>query len=174
MLADGTRLPFDTHIVGFDTAWASGDNNDQGRLIVDRDDLGDRLHTPDGHALSGLRLGLCHHPFHWLANASDVEDLARDRLDLVFRGHLHKAELEVKLSPGERPLPLVAAGSLIDSETGDLGYNGFEVVDLVTDAEGRPVRAQVTFYGWHGRFWATDNFVYRGSAEGRVTWNFTH
>ncbi|WP_169788767.1 metallophosphoesterase family protein [Vulgatibacter incomptus] len=164
--------PFPVQVIGLDTAWLSGGDDDHERLALNRARLGELLHDDDGHPLPGLRLGLCHHPFSWLRDGRECENLARDHLQILFRGHLHQPELAVQFSPGLTPLKCVTAGALFEPSGGDMNYAGFELVDLELDLTGRPVQAQIHFWGWRGDFWAPDNHVYPNAANGLVEWKW--
>lgn len=57
------------HVVGFDSAWLAGDNNDTGNLRLTDEQIG-RLLTDNGQALPGWKIALMHHPLTDLADGT--------------------------------------------------------------------------------------------------------
>src|SRR6185436_2839035 len=81
-------LPFPVHVIGLDSAWLAGDNNDARKLRVSDDQAMRLSTTSSGDCLDGLRLGLIHHPLGELADGEHCRTLLGDKLDLLLRGHL--------------------------------------------------------------------------------------
>ncbi|HYO65992.1 MAG TPA: metallophosphoesterase, partial [Archangium sp.] len=54
--------PFDLHVIGFDSAWLSGDEHDTGRLWLTEEQLVRLSSGAGGEPLEGFRLALIHHP----------------------------------------------------------------------------------------------------------------
>lgn len=166
------RLPdrkFDVHIIGLDSAWASGDGNDAGHLLLTDAQVGRLTTTKDGFSLPGFRLALVHHPLAALADASIVRPLIADGIDLLLRGHLHEPRLETILDP-DRALRQLAAGCLYDGDEADRWRNAFHVVEAVLDEAGRPLRYNVRFRGWSpAGHWFDDGGIYEKAHHGRAT-----
>jgi tetratricopeptide (TPR) repeat protein len=159
-------LPFPVHIVGLDSAWASGDNYDAGKLWL-TDDQVMRLATDEGETLAGFRLALVHHPLDELADGLEARRLLAERVDLLLRGHLHDPETHQWADP-ERLLLQVVGGCLYED---DRYPNGCARLRVTLDGEGRPQRHELWFRGWSGRgFWHDDDSLYPATRHGRLTW----
>jgi predicted MPP superfamily phosphohydrolase len=159
--------PFDVHVIGLDSAWLAGGNDDARKLRLTEDQIG-RL-ADDG--LTGFRLALIHHPLGDLADGEGCRDLLASRVDLLLRGHLHETRVVLWSEP-DSELREVATGCLYQS---DKYANGCTVIDLRLDDFGRPsMPYRFWFRGWsHHGFWADDDKLYRGSSGGRLTWPST-
>ena len=108
-----SSTPLPVHILGLNTAWLCGDDNDAGRLWALDEQLM-RIATDErGGPLPGLRLLLMHHPFDQLADGAACRRLLADHVDLVLRGHLHDEELETWSDP-DRHVRQLAAGCLYE------------------------------------------------------------
>jgi hypothetical protein len=168
-IADLTDIPFDVHVIGFDSAWLSGDDSDAGRLRLTSDQV--LLLTTDqqGNPLGGLRVALVHHPFGDLQDGAECRRLLAERVDLLLRGHLHDTEPFVWSDP-DRSLVQFAVGSLYEGGRGDDWPNACAVIDIVCDSEGRPLRHEVRFRGWSSRgHWHDDGSLYNAGPHGRIT-----
>jgi predicted phosphodiesterase len=164
------RFPFQVHIIGLNSAWLCGDNDDKGKLIVTRDQV-DWLSHQDGKPLKGFRLALMHHALSDLADwdAAEVKRALADTTDLLLHGHQHDPNAEIRAEPG-RALRVLAAGSLYEGDEGDRYVNSFHVIDANLDKDGRPFRYDVTFYGWSTRgYWHRTNAMYRDSKNGKLS-----
>lgn len=159
-------LPFPVHVLGLDSAWLCGDENDAKNLrLTDAQVM--RIATDErGDPLPGFRLALMHHPFDELADGSEVRRLLAERIDLVLRGHLHEAEPQIWSDP-ERTLAQLPAGCLYEHDTYP---NACQVIELKLTREGRlAAGGTLWFRGWSGRgHWYDDNSLYRGTVNGRL------
>jgi predicted MPP superfamily phosphohydrolase len=165
--------PFPIHIIGLDSAWLAGDENDVGKLRVTEDQVG--ILTADGsQPLSGFRIALIHHPLTDLADGAEIRRLLAERVDLLLRGHQHDPLTEMWADPERRLLEL-AAGCLYEGSEGHRHPNAFQVIDIITNESGRPIRYEVWFRGWspRGGYWHNDSSLYRAAREGRLTLNVT-
>jgi tetratricopeptide (TPR) repeat protein len=161
--------PFDLHLVGLDSAWLAGDDNDQGKLLLTTDQVG-RLTTDKGEPLPGFRLALVHHPLSDLADKDDCQRLLADNVDLLLRGHLHDEALDTWEDP-DRTSRQLAAGCLYEGHHADEWPNACHVITATLDAQGRPLRYDVLFRSWSRRgHWHNDNSLYQGTQDGRLTW----
>jgi tetratricopeptide (TPR) repeat protein/calcineurin-like phosphoesterase family protein len=154
------------HVIGFDSAWLAGDDNDASKLRLDEDQIG-RLLTDNGKRLTGWRIGLVHHPLTDLANARDAQRLLGEfGLDLLLHGHQHDAVVEHWNDP-QTALTILAAGCLYEH---DRYPDGLLVVDVELP-EAQPLRPrQVWARCWSHRLsaWIDDNQLYRGANNGRL------
>ncbi|MEM8932677.1 MAG: metallophosphoesterase, partial [Acidobacteriota bacterium] len=108
------------HVIGLDTAWLCGGDDDAGNLrVTDQQAMG-QLSDTDGAPLGGFRLVLMHHPLDDLVD-TDREVVRRclaEHADLVLRGHLHSTEVSTWADP-DRQLRQLAAGCLYEGHQGD-------------------------------------------------------
>jgi calcineurin-like phosphoesterase family protein len=161
--------PFDLHLVGLDSAWLAGDDNDQGKLLLTTDQVG-RLTTDKGEPLPGFRLALVHHPLADLADKEDCQRLLADNVDLLLRGHLHDEALDTWEDP-DRTSRQLAAGCLYEGHSADEWPNACHVITATLDAQGCPLRYDLRFRSWSRRgHWYDDNGLYQGTEDGRLTW----
>src|SRR5581483_39663 len=161
--------PFDIHIIGLDSAWLAGDDNDSGKLRLTEDQVM-VLSTDGGESLGGYRLALMHHPLEELADGGDCRRLLADQVDLLLRGHLHESEPQTGADP-ERTLRQLAAGCLYEGQREDRYPNSCHVVEIRLDHCGRPLGYEVWFRGGAERgHWFNDDRLYTGSSNGRISW----
>ncbi len=161
--------PFDIHVVGLDSAWLAGADDDRGKLLLTTDQVG-RLTTQAGEPLSGFRLALVHHPLSDLADRGDCQRMLVDHVDLLLRGHLHEEEAETWNDP-DRTSRQLAAGCLYEGHQADQWPNACHVIEARLDGAGRPIRYDLRFRGWSKRgHWHDDNGLYTGTRDGRLTW----
>ncbi|MBI4747749.1 MAG: metallophosphoesterase [Acidobacteria bacterium] len=159
-------FPFDLHIIGLDSAWLAGDNNDSGKLRLTEDQVM-RLATEKGASLPGFRIGLIHHPLEDLADGNDCRRFVSENLDLLLRGHLHETEVSEWADP-QRSLRHLAAGCLYEH---DKYPNCCQVIDITFDQTGRPLKFDLWFRGWaKGGFWSDTNEIYKNTNNGRLRW----
>jgi hypothetical protein len=161
------------HLIGLDTAWLCGDDNDAGKLRMTDAQLGDLATDEKGNALPGFRLVLMHHPFHELADGADLRRRIAPWADLVLRGHLHEPEVETWADP-DRTVRQLAAGCLYEGHRGDQYPNACHVLTVGLDDAGRPERIDLRFrsFSSRGGHWFDDNSLYKDSQDGRLTWTF--
>lgn len=157
------------HVIGLDTAWLCGDDEDHGNLQLTEDQVGQLTADAQGKPLPGLRLALMHHPLSELADAATTRKLLAQRVDLVLRGHLHKSEATVWQDP-DSGLRQFAAGCLYEGSLENKWPNSFCVMDL--DWDPHQCRGTHTFYKWSpdGNFWHRDNGLYQDADNGELHW----
>ncbi|WP_224372472.1 metallophosphoesterase [Hyalangium versicolor] len=164
------RLPNlpDIHVIGLDSAWAAGDDNDSGKLLLTDEQVGALTTGSDGMALPGFRLALIHHPLTDLFDGKDASQLLANNVDLLLRGHLHETAVETLVEPGCTSRQF-AAGSLYAS---DRWPNACHAITVSFDEHGRPRRYALRFRTWspHGH-WFDDGGVYREAHSGRLSWS---
>jgi hypothetical protein len=162
------------HLIGLDTAWLCGDDNDAGKLRMTDAQLGALATDEKGNALPGFRLVLMHHPFHELADGADLRRRIAPWADLVLRGHLHEPEVETWADP-DRTVRQLAAGCLYEGHRADQYPNACHVLTVGLDDAGRPERIDLRFrsFSSRGGHWFDDNSLYKDSQDGRLTWTFS-
>lgn len=169
-LVELPRCPFPIHIVGLDSAWLAGADDDSQRLRLTVDQAG-RLTTGQGKPLPGLRIGLIHHPLTDLADVNDCKPILAENLDLLLRGHLHHGAMFTENEPG-RSLCHLAAGCLYEGEHGMHWRNSCQVIDIETDEKGRPQFLDIRFRGWsQAGHWYDDGSLYEPAQNGRLRWD---
>jgi len=159
--------PFETHLIGLDSAWLAGDDHDAGTLRLTDEQVGRLATTETGETLSGLRLALIHHPLSDLADGAECRRLLAERVDALLHGHLHDPEPSLWADPA-RTLPHLAAGCLYEH---DRYPNACQVIEIEMDATGRPVAHHLWFRGWspRGGHWHDDPSLYPDTPGGRLT-----
>lgn len=151
------------HIIGFDSAWLAGDDNDASKLHLTEDQIG-RLMTHEGKRLSGWSIGLIHHPPGDLADGDRAKQLMADYgLGLLLHGHQHTGKIESWADP-QRRLSVFAAGCLYESQNYPNGLSLIEI-ELPEHAPLRPVRVQTRAWSANGH-WHNHDGLYRDSRNG--------
>lgn len=159
-------LPFAVHVIGLDSAWLAGDDNDSGRLWLTEDQVM-RLATDEGRELSGIRLALIHHPLDQLMDGAHARRLLAGHVDVLLRGHLHETEAVLSEEPSSA-LRSLAAGCLYES---DRYPNSFQLIQLTVDGQGRSEACEVWFRTWSARgHWHNDDGQYPGTRGGWLRW----
>ena len=153
------------HIIGFDSAWLAGDDNDASKLRLTDDQIGRLMHGPDGALLDGWSIGLIHHPITDLADGRAAQlRLGEFGLGMLLHGHQHEPVIEHRSDP-HAGLHVFAAGCLYEHERYP---NGLLVVDVDLPHKA-PVRPrQVWARAWSDRRaeWRDDPDLYRGATTG--------
>ena len=151
------------HIIGFDSAWLAGDDNDAQKLWLTEDQVG-RLMTDSNLPLQGWNIGLVHHPLDELADGDRAKQwLADYRLGLLLHGHQHKGKIETWADP-QRKLPIFAAGCLYESQNYPNGLSLVEI-ELREHQPLRPLRVQTRAWSANGH-WHNHDGLYRDSHNG--------
>ncbi|MDX2150293.1 MAG: metallophosphoesterase [Bryobacteraceae bacterium] len=117
-------------VMGLNSAWMCGqcldpytkEVNDYGRLI-----LGEHQYRQAmaGAPAADLRIGVMHHPFHWLSDVEQRASTERDLLEhchFILRGHEHKAVLAVPVGTAGH-CAVLSAGAAYDRRDYANGYN---------------------------------------------------
>ncbi len=165
------HLPFAVHVIGLDSAWISGGDNEAGHLWLTEDQVG-LLCSADGAQLPGFRLALVHHPLAELADGHHAMGDLADYTDLLLRGHQHTTITRSQVTP-DREFRELAAGCLYEGARGNQHPNACHVIDAVLDDHGRSLHYDVRFRSWSpdGRYWYDDGAIYREAKAGRLRWN---
>lgn len=161
------RFPFPIHILGLDSTWLCGDDNDDGNLRLTDSQIM-QVCSLQSRPLPGLRIALMHHPLHSLADYADAKRLLADYVDVLFRGHLHDAEAEV-WTDGERKLQQFVAGCLYEGELADKYGNSHQHIRIELDEQGKPLGFDLWVRTWSSqqRFWYNDNSQSKLAKEGK-------
>ena len=156
------------HLIGLDSAWLAGDENDHGKLRLTEDQIMHLLQDETGQVLPGLKVVLLHHPLSELADEERAQRLLRQcGVDLVLHGHVHKAR-QVRWQPvgEEADLLITAAGCLYERDTFP---NSLRVLDLAWhEGDGMHLR-QIWQRCWSAEgHWHDDDAWHRESRQGRL------
>lgn len=163
-------LPFPVHVIGLDTAWLAGGDEDAQKLWLTDDQIMRHATGADGKPLDGLRIALCHHPLSDLADHDRAANLLARHADVLLRGHLHNAKMERRSDP-DQGLAELAAGCLYEGHYANHYPNGCQLVTLKLNNQGRPVSVEAWFRSWAEQgHWHNDNSRYDHSVEGRREW----
>lgn len=155
------------HIVGLDSSWLCGSDDDQGAILVTEEQV--EMHIRDGEqGLDGVRIALVHHPLDHLADHHSARRLLADNgVDLLLHGHQH-APLALLASEPGASLRILASGCLMEGDLGRGWPNGFQLLELGEDGRSGAVH----FRKWspQGRFWARGSDIYRDAPDGVLRW----
>lgn len=161
-------FPFPVHVIGLDSAWLAGDNNDAKKLALTDGQINVLARDGTGRLLPGFRLALMHHSLPDLHDGSQCRRLLSETVDLLLYGHQHETAVETIETP-DGGLQTIASGSLYEGDQGDRWVNGFNVIDADLDSSGRPLRYNVEFWGWSGQgHWHRNAAIYREAIDGRI------
>jgi calcineurin-like phosphoesterase family protein len=157
------------NIIGFDSAWLCGDDNDTGRIVLTSGQVDMLTTDAGGKTLPGFRLALLHHPLDALADGRETFRRLAGRVDLLLHGHQHEPIVETHFDP-DRELLVVAAGSLYEGDYGDRWVNEFHVIDVTLDLDGHPLRYDFQFWGWSpSGHWHQTGAIYQAAGDGHLT-----
>ena len=150
-------FPVPVHIIGFDSAWLAGDDNDNGKLQLTPEQVGRLTHRPDGRHLDGFRLALMHHPLTDLADSASCRKLLAEGVDLLLRGHVHESESNAWADPDSK-LQELSAGCLYEHAT---YRSACQRIDIKLDDRGKVIDADIRLFAWSKNgFWHLDTGVY--------------
>jgi len=162
--ASGTPL----HLVGLNSAWLAGDDNDAGKLRLTDDQLGRLLTDSYGNRLDGPAVVLLHHPPGEVADGKDARRLfAQYGAALILHGHVHEPDYQRWQHPNHPAAPSEAvAGCLYEHNTFP---NCFQLIDIDCTPAGLTPR-QVWLRSWSNKsfHWYDDNQHYANSRNGRL------
>ena len=167
-------LPFPVHVIGLDTAWLAGGDDDAGKLRLTDEQIDAHTRDDEGQLLKGLRLALMHHPLADLADHISARRLLASAVDLVTHGHQHVPSF-IEIVDPDRRLAVLAAGCLYEGDAGDRWANRFHVLNVETNDQGQPLRYRVEFFKWSTDrdFWREDTDLYKNARDGCLIWD-TH
>jgi len=162
------RLAFPVHVLGLDSAWLAGDDNDARKLRLTDDQILRLGSDDDGEPLRGLRIALVHHPLGELADGERARRLLPELgIDLMLSGHLHEARVSEIVEPDGR-LRDIATGCLYQH---DRYPNAVTALTLQLDDTGGLREIEFRFRSWSDKgFWHDENGLYRGTRNGRLVW----
>lgn len=166
---DDLGLEAPLHVVGLDSAWLAGDDDDAGKLRLTDEQVVRLLTDERGERLPGWTIALVHHPLSDLADGREAQRLLSEfGVSLLLHGHLHDAEVSRWTTPAAS-LHVSAAGSLYET---DQFPNGVQLLDVQLP-KGRPIEPrQLWARCWSGRsgrgHWHNDDGLYPGSVGGKL------
>ncbi|MBL4689659.1 MAG: metallophosphoesterase [Nannocystaceae bacterium] len=153
-------------VISLCTAWASGSDQDNGRLLLGERQLAEMVsEVRDGGAQ--LVVGLMHHPLDWLHPNERVAIRGRFErdVDLLLHGHLHAPHTEVQFSGGSRQVVTIGAGAAYAGLANDR-YHGFSVGRL--DPAAKTVTAHHFTWSTAAGKWHIDPGAPGADDKGRV------
>jgi len=147
-------------VIGLNSAWAAGRDDDYGRAVIGERQVRDAL---DKATDSDFVIALFHHPLEWIAefDARDVRGLLDSRCDFLLHGHLHELGVVNVQSPDSWTFHL-AAGATYQGRRELLSYN-LVSLDLRNSAAKVILRR---YSDRNGGFWAPDGSMYRSAPDG--------
>jgi len=162
----GVQVP--VHIIGLDSAWLCGGDDDQGQIVVTEEQV--QGHVGDGEkALDGFRIALIHHPLDHLADHIDVRRHLSGTVDLLLHGHQHSPVAMTVSEPGAH-LRVLAAGCLMEGDVGKGWPNSFHLIEVDLPSK----RYAVHFRRWARdavpRHWSPGTDLYECAPDGVLRW----
>jgi diguanylate cyclase (GGDEF)-like protein len=158
------------HVIGLDSAWLCGSDDDQGRIVVTEEQVQAHVLDRQGGRLDGFRIALVHHPLDHLADHQTVwAQLADGGVDLLLHGHQHTPGALVTAVPGAS-LRTLASGCLMDGDVGKNWPNGFQLVEIDVPSKAFTVHFRKWASDAVPRFWAKGSDIYRTAADGTLHW----
>jgi len=144
-VVDGRRI----HFAGLDTAFLATADNMKGRLVLGLAQVNAML---TGARDADLVVALAHHPRDWLTDWDHdaVDPPLHARVDLLLRGHLHRARPSMITTPHHQLIE-VPAGSLY---AGSQWANSFQLIEL--DLPGNQARVHVRVWRPDADAWVPD------------------
>jgi predicted phosphodiesterase len=160
-------LPFPVQIIGLDSSWLCGSDNESGMLRLTDDQIG-KLCTNNGVLLPGFRFALVHHPLSDLSDSAGCRRYLSDYVHLLLRGHLHEPEPEIWSDP-DRKLLQLASGSLYEGSKANTWPNSCVLIKVQCASDGSPIQYDFLFRGYstHGH-WHNDASLYKNAPAGKL------
>ncbi|MES3020372.1 MAG: metallophosphoesterase [Pseudomonadota bacterium] len=158
--------PVPLNIIGFDSAWLAGDEQDKLHLRLTNDQVGCLL-TENGAPLIGVKIALVHHPLSDLADQRNVRSLLGEfGVHLLMHGHVHRPDQQRWLHPNNVGMHESVAGCLYQS---DNYPNCIQLIELELSPPDICVPHELWLRSWSPNgFWSDDNSHYRESTNGRL------
>jgi len=158
-------FPFDIHVIGIDSAWLAGDDDDTSYLQITENQV-DMLTRDNGILLPGLKLVLVHHPLKNLLDGDRSFRLLADSVNLLLHGHQHDEIIETQINP-DRKLYCFAAGCIYESEK---YINSFHVLDILLNDNGEPLKYDIDFWGWSAKgYWCLTGMFFKAAPNGHYS-----
>lgn len=167
------KLPFPINIIGLDSAWSCGDNNDCGKIWLTDDQVVRLCADSSGQALPGLSIAMLHHPLSHLIDQGSSRKYLSKYIHFLLRGHLHESEPEIWSDP-ERSILQIATGSIYEGSKANTWKNSCVLICASCDSTGKPVGLTIRFraYSPRAEIWHDDNSLYRNAKDGRLAVSF--
>ncbi len=155
-------------ILGLNSAWASQDDDDRGRLLLSEFQVRDALEQANRKEPE-LKITLMHHPFDYLRewDMALVNQLlvSENGCHFLLRGHLHQTDLQQRIRPGAS-IWEIAAGAFWQGSEAPHAVN---VVQLEHTGDGSI--HVFKYVNKEGGFWRRHTTIYKKMPEGY--WPFT-
>jgi predicted phosphodiesterase len=147
-------------LLGLNSAWVSGADDDQGNLLIGERQVREAL---DKAKQPEILIALFHHPLSYLTDfdSSDVQALLNTRCDFVLHGHLHETQAARLVSPDSEVFYL-AAGASYQGRQEALAYNR---VTLNLDKGEAEIMLR-RYSDRQGGFWSPDTSAFRSAQDG--------
>lgn len=147
-------------ILGLNSSWLSGSDNDQGKLVLGDMQVQKALAEVEN---ADICIAMMHHPFDWFRkfDRSDVESSLSEKCAFVLHGHLHEQSINHISGPG-RSSTVIGAGACFEKRT---SFNSYNFVQLnLDDGKGR---IHLRMYSdKDSGFWTNDTITYKGAPNG--------
>ena len=147
---EGT-LPFSLHVIGLDSAWLAGDDDDAGKLRLTEEQAKLLLREKEGTPLPGFRLGLIHHAPGLLADHSQSREWLEGGVDLLLCGHEHDPVAHAYLED-KRPFFVYGAGALYEAQDAHW-ENSFQLLTVTLDDDGHLLSLKRDKWTWAACSW---------------------
>jgi len=154
------------HLIGLDSAWLAGDDNDASKLILTDGQIGRLCTQANGSHLDGWCVAMLHHPIGDLADGRNGRRLlAEHGVSLLLHGHLHDPELARWDTPSQG-LHISAAGCLYEH---DRFPNSLQVLDIELPNLKPVLPVLLWSRAWSAKgHWHNDDGCYPNSNNGRL------
>lgn len=163
-------VPFPVRIIGLDSAWLSGDDNDIGKIMLTDNQVGILTTDEGGNAYEGFRVALLHHPLSSLLDGNKCKKILSENVDLVMHGHQHEPTAKEENEPGHY-CRYLAAGSLYVEDEKDSWMNSFQLIEATLTDQGKPLQYDISFYSWSVEgHWYPCGAIYQDAPHGHLIW----
>ncbi len=145
--AEVDGIPFPIHVVGLDSSWLSGADNEQNRLILTHAQYSYLPCDKEGKKLDGFCFGIVHHPLEHLADNHHCGCGLAGHLQMLLHGHSHwRSEAEIHEAAAH--LPILGTGTLYENTQGEDWWHSFSSVECYLDSLGKLLAYQLEVHTW--------------------------
>ncbi|UCE74088.1 MAG: metallophosphoesterase [Methanomassiliicoccales archaeon] len=143
-------------ILGLNSAWASEDNNDEGKICLGEVQIKDALEEVGENR--GVTVALMHHPLEWLTNVErqSMCQLLEDSCHIILYGHLHESKPREIRGPKSVCVYLPACAAYEDRKE---GRNGFQWLQINTDQKSVTIQPYIWTEEHAGKFLPKERFT---------------
>lgn len=142
-------------ILGLNTAWAAGSDQDRLNLFLGESQARDAINEATS---AHLRIVLMHHPFNWIRDfdADNCEPLLLDRGNIILHGHLHRTGIIHQQTPSAASMT-IGAGACYETRE---YLNSYSLAHIDFDKQLGSLYLR-TYSDRDGGFWSADTTSYR-------------